>query len=48
MGRTFDFDARILSLKGSVERSGLEAFIVTGQDSIYYLTGASYTTQSAI
>jgi Xaa-Pro aminopeptidase len=38
----FNDSIRIKNLMESVQQSGLDAFIVTGQDSIYYLTGASY------
>lgn len=37
-----EFRRRLESLQASVERAGIEVFIVTAQDSIYYLTGAGF------
>ena len=37
-----DYPARIRKLQQHLQASGLDAFIVSTQDSIYYLTGASY------
>jgi len=37
-----EFGERMERLSQAVKESGLDAFIVTGQESIYYLTGASY------
>jgi len=36
------FGQRMKRLSEAVKQSGADVFIVTGQDSIYYLTGASY------
>lgn len=37
-----DYARRIAALQQLVEQNGLDAFLVTSQESIYYLTGASY------
>jgi len=37
-----DYTARILKLQQFMKANGLDAFIVSTQDSIYYLSGASY------
>ena len=37
-----DYAARMDLLKQKVKESFLDAYLVTSQDSIYYLTGASY------
>ena len=37
-----DYTARILKLQRFMKANGLDAFIVSTQDSIYYLSGASY------
>jgi Xaa-Pro dipeptidase len=42
MENSFEWQQRMDGLREQVKRSGLDAFIVTGQESIYYLTGASY------
>ena len=42
MENSFEWQRRMDGLREQVKRSGLDAFIVTGQESIYYLTGASY------
>ena len=42
MGSSFDFAARVGRLEERIRGAGLDAFVVTAQDSIYYLTGATY------
>ncbi|MHB9032656.1 MAG: M24 family metallopeptidase [Anaerolineae bacterium] len=37
-----NYDARMRALQTSVAAAGLDAYLVTSRDSIYYLTGASY------
>ncbi len=37
-----DYKARLLKLQQFMQANGLDAFIVSTQDSIYYLSGASY------
>ena len=42
MGTQSEYIQRMQNLQASVERSGLQGFLVTAQDSIYYLTGVTY------
>lgn len=42
MGGNTEWRQRMAALQASVRDNGLDAFVVTGQESIYYLTGASY------
>lgn len=42
MENTAEFGARMERLSRAVKESGADVFLVTGQESIYYLTGASY------
>lgn len=42
MGDSIAYQQRMERLQESVKQSGLDAFLVTGQESIYYMTGASY------
>ena len=42
MPDTFDYGSRLAALEKRVAAAGLAAFIVTSQDSIFYLTGATY------
>jgi Xaa-Pro aminopeptidase len=39
---SFDYAARMQSLQAKIRDAELDAFLVTQQESIYYLTGASY------
>lgn len=38
----FDFDARLMKLQGYMKASSLDAFVVSTQEGIFYLTGVSY------
>ena len=38
----FDYDARLVRLQHSMKEQNLDAFVISTQDSIFYLSGASY------